>query len=158
MSIHRYSNKIRFRMTRRTAERIIDALVTKTLKDHYKPVDSARRYRCWREDGKERDYCPHWETLQVARLIESGMKMSKTKARLDIPDPGFFDPNDVGIDDDADPRTMRRRIILLAADRFLEFASSQGHARKTFESYGNALRHYVNRSALERLAEQLSSE
>lgn len=127
----RYRDYKRVLITPKTAEKMVELLVDKTLQDHYK--------RCFSTTGApffdEEVGCHHMESgnLAVARLVESGIKISKKRAYLDIPD---------------DPEVVKH-----LSDRLESFARRAKTAQSAFLRVAEVAHKWAHRSPLERLAE-----
>jgi hypothetical protein len=120
-------------ITPKTAEKMVELLVDRTLNDHYGQ----------REKGSERpgvkcpdpDDCRHVESgsLAVARLIEANITIGKKRARLDIPD---------------DPE-----VVKIMAERLRNFAGRAKLAGAAFCRVADVAVAWASRSPLHRLAE-----
>lgn len=152
----------RISLTAKTAEAIRKMIVDVTFDDHYRRVcilcdisftpkkgychkcggagDRTRHPEC--EQGTS---CIHVKSgsLQVARLIEAGIKVGKKRATLDIPCPySSGDPNEAII------------TLLNASGRIILFAASEKkQLRLACERVAGEIKVYANRNAMEVLAD-----
>ena len=87
MAKKRFRDFLRLNMPAKTATFLVVSLVDKTFNDHFKKCDPARAKRG----------CGHTDSgsLQVARLVEVGMKIGTKRATLDLPCPySLSDPQE----------------------------------------------------------------
>ena len=149
----RYRTFKRVRMTVRSAEAFVAKLVDLTFDAHFQTCcvkcreitkkDTLHCKSCGEDTKKRRkDYqceqgtCPHVEkrTLDCARLVESGMKISKTKAYIDIPG--------------EDPELLR-----VFGERVRSFAGKAGKAASAFLRVAETAEQHARRGWLHQLAE-----
>jgi hypothetical protein len=144
----RYREFKRVPMGVATAKKLEELLVDRTLNDHFGLVDctctinSVARPDCAFCNGtgelpkcQDKDACYHVESgsLAVARLVESGLRVSKKRAYLDIPD---------------DPETVK-----ILADRLKGFSERAGRSGTAFLRIAKQAASWAARGPLERLAE-----
>jgi len=140
-------------MTRRSAEVIYEAMVDRTMKDHFAMVcrgcdtraaeDTTYCKKCeqvtqkiWKNPGCKINQCSHIEkrTLDMARLMEVGTRISKTKGYIDIPGD--------------DPELLR-----LLAERLRDYAVKAGKAASAFLRVAETAELHARRGWLHQLAE-----
>jgi hypothetical protein len=140
-------------MTARSAEAIVKAAVDKTMKEHFGMVcskcalaatpDSNYCKSCEQVTKKKRksrlcisNACTHVTSrnLDVARLVEAGTHISKTKGYIDLPGD--------------DPELLR-----LTATRLRSFAETAGKAASAFHRVATVAENHARRGWLHQLAE-----
>jgi hypothetical protein len=129
-------------MTAKTAAFIVECVVDKTFNDHYSKCNPTLTV------GGRNDYvCTHVTSgnLDVARAVESGMKIGKKRATLDLACP--FSTNE-----------SHKQIKLLknTAWRVSEFAKMGGvsdQVRNACERIVSEITDYAHRNAMEVIAE-----
>lgn len=140
-------------MTARSAQALVKAVVDKTMKAHHEMVCQS----CSHEASPDTDYCKNCErttlrkrksfacsqntcnhvesgNLAVARFIESGTHISKTKGYVDLPG--------------KDPDLLR-----LTAVRVRSFAAAAGKAASAFHRVADTAEKHARRGWLHQLAE-----
>ena len=140
-------------MTARSAGALVKAIVDKTMKDHHRMVCQ----KCGDDASPDTDYCKKCErstlrkrkaypcsqntcshvlsgNLAVARLIETGTHISKTKGYVDLPG--------------EDPDLLR-----LVATRIRSFAANAGKAASAFHRVADTAEQHARRGWLHQLAE-----
>jgi len=149
----RYRTFKRVRMTARSAQALVKAVVDKTMKAHHEMVcqkcgHEASPVSDWckkcerttlrkrKSYGCSQNTCTHVESgnLAVARFIESGTHISKTKGYVDLPG--------------EDPKLLR-----LTAERIRSFAATAGKAASAFHRVADTAEIHARRGWLHQLAE-----
>ena len=132
----RFRDFRRLAMTAQTANWIMENIVDSTFKDHYD--------KC--EEGV---LCYHLEfnTLGVARMLESGFKIGKRRATLDIHCPWS----------QSDP-VAHKKLLLDTCERFADFSVKKLTSRKqkVIERLVEEIRTYANRNEMQVIAEAAS--
>ena len=129
----RYRSFKRVNLTAKIAKVMVDLLVDRTFKDHF----LNRRCSEWAS-------CSHTDSrsIEVARLVESGMTIGAKRAHLDIPS------------EELDVKFPTAKVL---AERLLAFAHHKDvkkvGATTVFLQTAEIARNYAKRSPLERLAE-----
>ena len=150
----RYYPFKRVNLTAKTAKLISESLVDKTFQDHYamvcarcNTVFSGKRATCrhpeceseerlWKRPECGEGTCHHIKggSLDVARMVEAGMKIGKRRATLDLP--------------------FEKGHLLKFVDRLLAFADTwPGRVKEAAERIATEVERYANRTPLEVLAE-----
>jgi len=139
----RYRPFRRINLTAMAARKIREKLVDKTLEDHYSKCVPVK-------DEGYKDYesdCPHQfpgRSLDVARLVESGIEVGKKRGKLDVPCPyTTSDPKD------------HIAVLVKLADRLRSFGMTEPrNMAKAFSRAADEVDAYAHRTEMEVLAEQ----
>jgi hypothetical protein len=119
---------LRVTMTASVATKLSALLVDRTFKDHYEKLDSGCSVRpCYHETSR---------SLDVARLVESGLVIGKRRAHLDVED--------------------NPELVQALSNRIEQFVSAGFFARRSTGALRRVmyeLSRWSERSPLERLAE-----
>jgi hypothetical protein len=136
----RFREYKRIKLTAKTAELIRERLVDKTFDDHFVKKKCAI-------DPTGLTQCSHQSsgTLDVARLVEAGIKIGKKRATLDLACP--YSTNNA---------TKHAYLLKQLATRLRMFASAEkmkDQTRTAFNRAANEIQAYAERNAMEVLAE-----
>lgn len=134
----KYRQFKRISLKAKTAKAIVEQLVDKTFNDHAN--------KCWVKNYERFDPdCGHHKrkTLQVARLIESNIKIGVKRATLDIPCPYA--------QGDAEDQIKTLNIMVIRLRAFAQHQTTQ--CRLAWEAAADQIDAYANRNAMEVLAE-----
>jgi hypothetical protein len=144
MAKKRYRDFLRIAMTAKTARWLEERLVDKTFEAHSLCIPLRQ------DDIDVANQCGHYRsrTIFVARAMESGLKIGKKRATLDVKCP--YSTSDAG---------EHIKLLLFFANRIRSFSSATGVKRQVSDAcfrIADAITTYANRNAMQVIAEAAS--